>query len=80
MSQGSIKVMPDQTITFTTKEEVDGANALYQFVLSQKQREHQYYEKQAGQPLKQKRYTANRFLKDILTQSIDAREKEKNNE
>jgi hypothetical protein len=75
MSNGSIKVLPDQTVTFKTQDEVDNANALYSFLVKQKDVDHRFYEKRAGQPLKKKTYSGNRFLKDIFLQRIDEIEK-----
>ncbi|MDW1674129.1 MULTISPECIES: hypothetical protein [unclassified Vibrio] len=71
MSNGSIKVLPDQSVTFKTQEEVDNANKLYEFIVKQKEIDHLYYERREGHPIKRKPYSGSRFLKDVFMQRVD---------
>lgn len=71
MSNGSIRVLPDQRITFKTQDEVNNANKFYEFIVKQREKSHLYYEKKAGRPIKRKPYSGNRFLKDLFMQRVD---------
>lgn len=71
MSNGSIKVLPDQSVTFNTQEEVDNANKLYKFIAKQKEKDHLYYERREGRPMRRKSYSGNRFLKDLFMQRVN---------
>ncbi|MPW32027.1 hypothetical protein F9L16_24080 [Agarivorans sp. B2Z047] len=71
MSNGSIKVLPDQHVTFKTQEEVDNANKLYAFIVQQKEKDHLSCERRERRPMKRKTYSGSRFLKDVFMHSVD---------
>jgi hypothetical protein len=67
----TIEVKPDIPFTPRSQEAADNANKLYAFVVCEKDKSHKDYERRSGIKVKQKRYTSNRFLKDILTSALD---------
>jgi len=71
MGNGSIKVLPDQRVTFKTQEEVDNANKLYAFIVKQKEKDHLSYERREGRPMKRRPYSGSRFLKDVFMHRVD---------
>lgn len=67
----SIEVKPDIYFTPRSQEEADKINKLYVFVASEKIKSHQDFERRSGTKVRQKRYTPNRFLKDIFINALD---------
>jgi hypothetical protein len=80
MSNTTMKVLPDQRITLKTKVEVDNANNLYSFIVKQKKRDFDHYQKRSKTLLKKKNYSGSKFMKDILMDFIEENERGNNHE
>ncbi len=66
-----VEVKPDIEYVPSTQEEADKANKLYNFVVREKDKTHRDNERRTGVKIKKKKYTPNRFLKDMLLASLD---------